>query len=234
MASLTTNPRLLARIAGAFYLAITACAIFAYMRVRAQLIVPADMAQTAANLVAHELYYRLGFSAAVVTVLCNPPMGVMLYELLKVVNRRIALLALVFITISTTIEAMNLVNYIAPLLIFTLPEYHAAFDAHQLQALARGAIKLFPYVFSTSLCFFGVFCALNGYLILRGGFLPRILGVLMMAAGAVYQFDSFGLFLPLPDVPYLLLVSFVAEVSLALWLTIFAVNETKWQETARA
>jgi hypothetical protein len=37
----TEHPRLLARIAGAFYLIITAFALFAYMHVRGQLIEPA-------------------------------------------------------------------------------------------------------------------------------------------------------------------------------------------------
>jgi hypothetical protein len=45
----TEHPRLLARIAGALYLIITGCALFAYLYVRGQVIVADDMAQTAAN-----------------------------------------------------------------------------------------------------------------------------------------------------------------------------------------
>src|SRR5437870_6414659 len=119
----TEHPRLLARIAGVFYLIITACALFAYLYVRGQVIVPGDMARTAANFLGHEQLYRTGFSAAVIVVICNPPMGLILYELLKVVNPRLALLALVFIIISTTIEGVNLFNYITPLFTLTLPEY---------------------------------------------------------------------------------------------------------------
>src|SRR5438477_150036 len=87
----TEHPRLLARIAGVFYLIITACALFAYLYVRGQVIVPGDMARTAANILAHEQLYRTGFSAAVIVVICNPPLGLILYELLKVVNPRLAL-----------------------------------------------------------------------------------------------------------------------------------------------
>ena len=67
--NLTKRPRLLARIAGGFYIVITASALFAYLYVRGQVITPGDMGQTAANILEHELLYRLGFSAAVVTVL---------------------------------------------------------------------------------------------------------------------------------------------------------------------
>jgi hypothetical protein len=229
----TEHPRLLARIAGVFYLIITACALFAYLYVRGQVIVPGDMARTAANILAHEQLYRTGFSAAVIVVICNPPMGLILYELLKVVNPRLALLALVFIIISTTIEAVNLFNYITPLLTLSLPEYRGAFDPDEVQALARGPIRLFAYAFSVSLTFFGVFCALNGYLILRSKFLPAVLGLLMIVAGVTYWINSFQLFLALP-IPYIQWVTLIAELSLALWLLIIGVNEAKWRARAQA
>ena len=117
----TEHPRFLARVAGAFYLIITAFALFAYLYVRGHVIVPGDMAQTATNILAHERLYRLGGAAAVVVVVCNLPLGWILFELLKVVNSRLALLALLFITGSATIEAVNLSNYFAPLLTLTLP-----------------------------------------------------------------------------------------------------------------
>jgi len=229
----TEHPRLLARIAGALYLIITACALFAYLYVRDQVIVADNMAQTATNILAHQQLYRSGFAAAVIVVVCNLPMGLILFELLKVVNPRLALLALVFITASATIEAVNLFNYIEPLFTFSLPEYASAFDALQRQALARGSIRMFGYAFSVSLTFFGVFCALMGFLIFRSKFLPAIIGLLMMAAGVTYWLNSFRLFLALP-IPYLQWVTLVAELSLALWLLVVGLNEAKWRAQAGA
>src|SRR6059058_6219598 len=71
----TEHPRLLARIAGAFYLIITAFALFAYMHVRSQLIDTGDMARTADNIVANEQLFRIGFTAAVIVTMCNLPLG---------------------------------------------------------------------------------------------------------------------------------------------------------------
>ncbi|PYI90746.1 MAG: DUF4386 domain-containing protein [Verrucomicrobia bacterium] len=227
----TEHPRLLARVAGAFYLIITACALFAYLYVRDQVIVTDNMAQTAANFQAQEKLYRLGFAAAVIVVICNLPLGFILFELLKVVNPRLAKLALVFITASATIEAVNLFNYIEPLFTFSLPEYATAFDAAGRQALARGPIRMFGYAFSVSLTFFGVFCSLIGFLIFRSKFLPAIIGVLMMVAGVTYWINSFRLFLALP-IPYIPWVTLVAELSLALWLLVVGVNEAKWRAQA--
>jgi Domain of unknown function (DUF4386) len=229
--NLTEHPRLLARIAGALYVIITGCALFAYLYVRNQVIVADNMAQTAANFLAHEQLYRLGFSAAVVVVICNLPMGIILFELLKVVNARLALLALVFIIASATLEAVNLFNYIEPLFTFSLPEYAKAFNPEQLQALARGPIRMFGYAFSVSLTFFGVFCTLIGFLIFRSKFFPRILGLLMMVAGVTYWINSFRLFLALP-IPYIQWVTLVAELSFALWLLVVGVNEAKWRTQA--
>jgi len=231
--SFTEHPRLLARVAGFFYLIIIAFALFAYKYVRGHVIVPGDMGQTATNLLAHEQLYRLGFSAAVVVVICNLPLGFIFFELLKVVNPRLALLALIFIIAAATIEAVNLFNYVDPLFTFSLPEYRSAFQANQLQALARGSIRMFGYGFSVSLTFFGVFCMLVGLLILRSKFLPAILGLLMIVAGLTYWINSFGLFLalPIPDIPW---VTLIAELSLALWLFVGGVNEANWCAQAGA
>ena len=229
--TLTNQPRLIARIAGVLYLIITGCALFAYLYVRSRVIVAEDMAQTAANFMAHEQLYRLGFTAAVIVVICNLPMGLILFELLKVVNPRLALLALIFIVASATLKAVNLFNYIEPLFTFTLPEYVRAFDPEELQALARGLIRMFGYAFSVSLTFFGVFCALIGILIFRSKFLPRILGLLMIVAGVSYWINIFRLFLTLP-IPYLQWATLIAELSLALWLLVIGVNEVKWRTQA--
>jgi len=229
----TEHPRFLARVAGAFYLIITAFALFAYLYVRGHVIVPGDMAQTATNLLAQERLYRLGGAAAAVVVVCNLPLGGILFELLKVVNSRLALLALLFITVSATIEAINLSNYFAPLLTFTLPEYRSAFQANEIQALARGPIRMFEYLFSVSLTFFGVFCILIGFLIFRSKFLPAVLGLLMMAAGVTYWINSFRLFLALP-IPYLPWVTLLVELSLALWLVLVGINEAEWRKQAGA
>jgi len=216
----TEHPRLLARVAGTLYLIITAFALFAYLYVRGQVIVADDLAKTAANFLAHEQLYRLGFTAAAIVVICNLPMGFILFELLKVVNPRLALLALLF-------------NYIEPLFTFSLPAYRNAFDPDELQALAAGPIRMFGYAFSVSLTFFGVFCVLIGILIFQSRFLPAILGLLMIVAGVTYWINSFRLFLALP-IPYLQWVTLVAELSLALWLLVVGVNEVKWRARVQA
>jgi len=92
---------------------------------------------------------------------------------------------------------------------------------------------MWSYAFSVSLVFFGVYCVLIGILIYRCGFLPRLLGVLLVACGATYWSNAFRLFLALP-IPYIQWVTLVGENALALWLLIVGLDEARWRERAAA
>lgn len=81
------------------------------------------------------------------------------------------------------------------------------------------------------LLFFGPYCLLLGYLILRSTFLPRILGVLMMLAGLgwlIFLLPRLPLFLP----RCIEGLGILAEGSLMLWLLVRGVNVSRWREQA--
>jgi hypothetical protein len=94
-----------------------------------------------------------------------------------------------------------------------------------------GIFNLVPYKIS-SLAFFGPYCLLIGYLILRSTFLPRFLGVLMALAGVGWLIVLCPLASPLST--YLEILGFAAEASLMLWLIVRGVNIPRWQERASA
>ena len=81
------------------------------------------------------------------------------------------------------------------------------------------------------LVFGGFYCLLIGYLIFRSAFLPRILGGLMALAGLGWlTFLSPPLARYLS--PYNLVLGFLAELSLCLWLLVMGVNVQRWKEQA--
>jgi hypothetical protein len=94
-----------------------------------------------------------------------------------------------------------------------------------------GTFHRAPYEIG-SLVFFGPYCLLIGYLILRSTFLPRILGVLMVLAGLGW------LIFLLPRakglITYVEVLGIIAEGSLMLWLLIKGVNVQRWKEQAGA
>jgi hypothetical protein len=81
------------------------------------------------------------------------------------------------------------------------------------------------------LYFFGPYCFLLGYLILRSTFLPRALGILMMLAGVAWLVSLVPA-LAKPVFPYVAGIGIVAEAALMLWLMIMGVNENQWKRMA--
>jgi hypothetical protein len=79
--------------------------------------------------------------------------------------------------------------------------------------------------------FFGFYCLLIGYLIIRSTFLPRILGVLM-AIGGLSWLTFFSPSLTSQLNPYNLAPGIFGEGVLTLWLLIVGLNEQRWMEQA--
>ena len=101
-------------------------------------------------------------------------------------------------------------------------------DEGQRHALGYLAVRLFITGWSFALLLFSGFCALIGLLILRSRLIPHVIGALMTAAGASYVVNSLaGIVAPrLAAVllPWILVPSFVGELSLGLWLLLKGVK----------
>jgi hypothetical protein len=228
-----TSPQTYARIGGMLYLIIIVAGIFAEIFVREQLIIRGDAAATAHNIVAHELRYRLGFTAELIACVCNMPLAVIFYHLFNRVNRNLTLLVVFFTLVGTAIESASLLNHFEPLILLGGGQSLTALKAEQLQALVYTSLQLFEYGFSIALVFFGFYCLTIGYLIFRSIFLPGIIGVLLAIEGLCYLVNSFANFLAPAFAarffPFLA-VSGVAEISFCLWLLVKGVNVIKWNE----
>jgi len=88
------SPQLYARICGVLYAYILVAGTFAALFVRSKLVVSRDAAATAANIMAGESLFRLGFSAELLHLACDVAVAMLLYALLRPVDRHIALLAM--------------------------------------------------------------------------------------------------------------------------------------------
>ena len=223
----TSDRRTLARIGGLFYLLIIAGGLFAEAYVRQQLVIFGDPAASIANILDQAFLYRLGFAVHLAYVLVAVPLALIFYWLLKGVSLHLAQLALALNLVAIATEATNLLNQLAVVDLLTDPGLTG--DAFPLTEMAYAYGSLFSTGFGISLVFFGGFCLVLGYLIIRSGFLPRLLGALMMLAGGCYLINSFSLFLS-PEFaahlfPWILLPCLLAELSLALWLLLKGVSD---------
>ena len=231
-----TSPLILARVAGFLYLLMAPFGIFAMMYVPSILIVTGDAATTANNIMISEALFRSGIVSALIVQIVIILVVLVLYKLLKPVNKNHALLMVIFILVSVPITMLNELNQFAALLLSNGADYLTVFSAGQLQALVPLFLNLHEYgIFITSI-FWGLWLLPMGYLVFKSGFLPRILGILLMIACFGYLIDSFGrLLLSNFDTTIVsTIVGFMlwGELLFPLWLLIKGVNVEQWEKCA--
>ena len=227
-----TSPLIYARAAGFAYLIIIIAGIFAQFFVRSSLIVWGDAATTANNIVASEGLFRIGFAADLVVFLSDIVLSVLLYVLLKPVNKTLALLAAFFRLTHASILGINLLNHYFALLLLSGADYLTVFETDQLHALVLLFLNAHNYGYLIGGVFFGLSLFVLSYLVFKSGYFPRFLGVLLVFASLGYLIDSFGNFL-LPNYAAIfsmvvLVPAVIAEFSLCLWLLLKGVNVQQW------
>ncbi|MDL1894647.1 DUF4386 domain-containing protein [Anaerolineae bacterium CFX7] len=226
-------PQVWARVAGVMYLLIIATGAFGEIFVRGTLFVSGDPSSTAANIAASESLWRIGIAGDILQHVFDIPVMLALYLILNPVNKNLARLAILFNLIQTAVLVANSFNLIMPLFLVGNAEYLKAFAPNQIYVWTQLFVRLHSYGFGVGLVFFGLTCLVIGYLIFKSGYLPRILGILMMIAGLCYLTNSLALLLA-PTVaavivPAILLPALVAELSLALWLVIKGIRVEAWK-----
>jgi hypothetical protein len=225
------NPKKTARIAGLMFLIVFVLGVFGELFVRQRLIVPGDAATTVNNIMASESLFRLSIVSDLIrqTVLVLLPL--VLYKLLKSVNKNIAALMVILALVGVIIGFINKLNQIAALLLMSGADYLTAFGADQLYAQVMFFLDLHRYGEFIPM-FLSFWLIPLGYLVFKSGFFPRILGILLIIAGFGYLADSVIFYLfPNLDVT-ISLVTFIGEVIFMLWLLIMGVNVEEWEKRA--
>jgi Domain of unknown function (DUF4386) len=226
------SPRPRARITGVVYLLYFLTAVFGEFFLRG-LVVDGDAAATATNILAHRSLFRLGLATGLIATACYIAVTALFYGLFKPVSGSLSLLGAFFSLVGCAILAFGSLFQLAPLVLLGGSPYLNVFKVEQLRALALMFLELNTQAGNICVVFFGVYCLLIGYLIFRSAFLPRFLGGLMALAGLGWlTFLSPPLASHLS--PYNLVLGFLAELSLMLWLLVMGVNVQRWKEQADA
>ena len=225
------SPRTKARLAGAFYLVTILTGLFAQGFISARLVVPGDAAATANNILSHDGLFRLGFAVYMIEMVCQIITTVLLYDLLKPVNRSVSLLAAVLGLVGCGVKTFSRLFYFAPLLVLGGTHYLSVFSREQLDAVAILFLRVNDIGAGIALVFFGFYAILKGYLVIRSTFLPRVLGWLAVLGGIgwlAYLSPPFGdrVF------SFIALFGIVGALANIGWLLMVGVNEQRWREQA--
>ncbi len=217
-----------ARVAGLFYLLYIITTILTDVLGRSKLIIYGDAAATAANIMAAEWPFRLTFVGDLGSAVLFFLAAWGLYVLLRPINPGIALSFVLLNAAGTAVYTINLLNQLAALLLLSGASYLQAFQPGQLQALAMFFLTLYKNGFWICQIFFAAWLLPLGYLVYKSGYLPRILGIVIMVhfvgwLATFFQFFLFPGFQALTSVTYPL--GLITELGLTLWLLIMGVKE---------
>ena len=147
------------------------------------IVVPADAASTANNLLLHASLYRAGFAVDLVANLIYIGLTALLFGLFRPVNPTLALLAAFFSLVGCTVQIVGELLRLAPFVVLVNPQLATAFGTQQLQAAALLSVTLYKSVFYIAFVLFACFELVTGSLILKSKFLPRWIGWWWIAGG---------------------------------------------------
>ena len=207
-----------ALIAGFGLLIMTIFYVFADIFVFQNLIVPGDATTTANNIVANDLLFRTGICCILIVLICDVVVAWALYIFLKKVNKYLSLLTAWFRLVYAAMLGIAMLNFVVVLILLSGANYMAVFETDQLHAQVLLFLNAFYDVWALGLIIFGFHLAALGYLAFKSDYIPKILGILLMAAGLGYLIDYFGsLLFPNSDVAISLVLGW-GELIFMFWL----------------
>ena len=185
--SSTRNP---GRVAGVLYLLLLAAPL-RLIYIPSKLFVRGNAAATANNIAAHELLFRLGIVADLFCGIVLIFIVLAFYRLFKGVDQNLAVLMVILGgVLPAAVDFFNVLNDAAALVLIRGADFLSVFDKPQRDALAMLFLRLHHQEIVAAEILWGLWLFPFGVLVMRSGFLPRILGVLLIVNCFAYLAQS--------------------------------------------
>ena len=221
-----------ARLAGLLFLIAMATGLFAefYVRFPSTLVVNGDAIKTANNIIAYERLYRIGIANNIITFVIDVVLIWALYLLLKPVSRRLALLAVFFRLVETTLACFAIIfSYVAMQFISDVNSTKA-FDPFQIQALSI-LHSTYALTFVIVAIFLGLGSTVFNYLFYKSGYKPKVLAAWGVFASLLLLISQFTIIV-FPAVEKIIVPACygpiaIDEIALGFWLLLKGVSIAK-------
>jgi hypothetical protein len=213
-----------ARVAGLWYLLLGVTTPIGLVYVPGKVIVPGNATATVDHLRASESLVRIGIGSELFHQVIFIFLVLALYRLFKEVSEKYAVLMVILSLLGLPIIFVNVLNEIAALILVSGADFLSVFDKRQLDALAYLFVRLHSQGITVASIFWGLWLFPFGILVIRSGFIPRFLGVLLFIAGSAYIVSSStSVLLPryAPLVNKVAIVLYAAELPIMFWLLIW-------------
>lgn len=211
------------RQAGILYLLMGLSAPFALLYIPRTLIERGDAAATSRNIQDNLLLFEAGIAAHVAIIVLFVAVVLVLYRLLNRVDRLQASLMVALALVSVPLSLLSLLAELLALELILPRDYLATFSPTQTDALAYLLLVARGKALMIAQIFWGLWLLPFGWLVMRCGFLPRMLGVLLIVNGIAYPILSItSLFFPdyRVIVGNALFPALLGELWIMLWLAI--------------
>src|SRR6476646_500516 len=232
--STVPSPLFTARLTGALWLVVILAGLAAVVG-GASLDLSGNPATFAANALSAASRVRLAFVINFFGKICYLGVTVLLYELLKPVNRTVALFG-AFCGLAGLMSGSGSINSFTALSLLEESRRAAGPLAGQLQATVKMLLSGGEQQFGVEMVYFGCQIISVGYLIARSHFIPRVIGVLLLLAGSSYIVASVTSFvapaLATRVLPLIIPVALIGEGAFTLWLLLKGVNVERWRSLA--
>ena len=213
-----------AHIAGVLYVLASIMAVFAWVYVDGKVFVRDDATATANNIRASETLLRLGIAGELIGSIIFIFVVLALYRLFKSVSEKHAMAMALLLLISTPISLLAVVGELAALIVAGGGSFLSTFDQHQLDSLSYLFYRLHGQALVIAQIFWGLWLFPFGTLVIRSGFIPRFLGVLLCLAGLGYLIATFT-FLVVPSYKQvgsqIAMILELGELPIIFWLLIW-------------
>lgn len=215
-----------ARAAGLLYLLASIPGAFCLIYIPTRFIVSGDAAVTANKIAASEFVFRLGILSEVAGFTGFIFVARALYRLFAGVNKAHASLMVTLILVSIPISLLNVLNETAALTLIRGPSFLSVFDRPQRDALAFLFLHLHFDGIIVAQVFWGLWLIPFGILVFQSGFLPRVLGVLLIIACFGYLTNSIVALGLLPQVVSRVVGQLtICELPIIFWLLIMGAKD---------
>ena len=222
--TVSDSQRRAARVVGFTYLFAMVTANFAEVYVLPRLVVHNDTAKTATNILAHQRLFRLGIASDLLTFATDVVLIAALYVVLKPVNQNLALLAVLWRLVETSLCVVMTLSSFDVLRLLSGSASLQVWEPDRLQALARLSLGAHGDAFNVCLLFFGLGSTVFGYLWVKSNYIPRILAVWGVFSSLLVALCSFA-FVVFPRLVERAGLScylpiFIFELTMGFWLLI--------------
>lgn len=218
-----------ARMAGLLYLLLIIAAPVRLIYIPSALFVSGNAALTASNIAAHDMLFRFGIVADLLSGTIGLFLTFALFRLLKGVSRNLAIGMVALGVMPDIIYFFNVLNDFAALTLAHGADFLSAFSTPQRDALAMLFLHLHGQEIAAAEIFWGLWLFPLAMLVYRSRFLPRFLGVWLAINGVAYLVLSFtGLLLPSFEdtVAAIAFPAQLGEVAFMLWILLLGAKHS--------